>query len=61
MAEVLFEYVRQGTSVKVTAIETETGIEAVIIVPANLSESQMQAKALQKLRYIMQKKLKNRQ
>jgi hypothetical protein len=57
MAEVLFEYVRQGTSVKVTAIETETGIEAVIIVPANLSESQMQAKALQKLRYIMQKKV----
>lgn len=56
MAEVLFEYVRQGTSVKVTAIETETGIEAVIIVPANLSEAQMQAKALQKLRYIMQKK-----
>ena len=57
MAEVLFEYIRQGTSVKVTAIETETGIEAVVIVPANLSESQMQAKALQKLRYLMQKKV----
>ncbi|MBR2922196.1 MAG: hypothetical protein IKC10_02615 [Alphaproteobacteria bacterium] len=57
MSEVLFEYVRQGTSVKVTAIETETGIEAVVIVPANLSENQMQAKALQKLRYIMQKKI----
>ena len=57
MSEVLFEYVRQGTSVKVTAIETETGIEAVVIVPANLSESQMQAKAMQKLRYIMQKKV----
>ena len=56
MAEVLFEYVRQGTSVKVTAIETETGIEAVVIVPANLPENQMQMKALQKLRYIMQKK-----
>ena len=56
MAEVLFEYIRQGTSVKVTAIEPETGIEAVVIVPANLSESQMQMKALQKLRYIMQKK-----
>ena len=56
MAEVLFEYVRQGGTVKVTAIETETGIEAVIIVPANLSENQMQMKALQKLRYIMQKK-----
>ena len=57
MSEVLFEYVRQGSSVKVTAIETETGIEAVVIVPANLSENQMQLKALQKLRYIMQKKV----
>ncbi len=57
MAEILFEYVRQGTMVKVTAIETETGIEAVIIVPANLPENQMQTKALQKLNYIMQKKL----
>ena len=56
MAEVLFEYVRQGASVKVSAIEPETGIEAVVIVPANLSEVQMQTKALQKLRYIMQKK-----
>ena len=57
MSEILFEYVRQGTSVKVTAIETNTGIEAVVIVPANLSEGQMQMKALQKLRYIMQKKV----
>ena len=56
MAEVLFEYIRQGSSVKVTAIETKTRIEAVVVVPANLSESQMQMKALQKLRYIMQKK-----
>lgn len=57
MAEVLFEYIKQGSSVKVTAIETQTGIEAVVIVPANLSENQMQLKALQKLRYIMQKKV----
>lgn len=57
MAEVLFEYIKQGASVKVTAIETQTGIEAVVIVPANLSENQMQLKALQKLRYIMQKKV----
>lgn len=56
MAEILFEYIRQGSSVKVTAIETKTGIEAVVVVPANLSESQMQMKAMQKLRYVMQKK-----
>ena len=56
MTEILFEYIRHGNSVKVTAIETQTGTEAVVIVPENLSEAQMQMKALQKLRYIMQKK-----
>ena len=49
MAEVVFEYVRQGRSVKVTAIEPDTMVEAVVIVPANLSEKQMQERALQKL------------
>lgn len=56
MAEVLFEYVRQGASVKVTAIEPDTGTEAVVVVPAVLSEEQMQARALQKLLYILKKK-----
>ena len=54
--EVLFEYIRQGNSVKVTAIEPLTKIEAVVVVPANLSEEQMQARALQKLLYILKKK-----
>lgn len=56
MADVLFEYVKMGNSVKVTAIEPETKMEAVVIVPANLSELEMQAKALQKLLYVMKKK-----
>ncbi len=56
MADVLFEYVRHGTSVKVTAVEPETGIEAVVIVPADLPEAQMQARALQKLLYILKKR-----
>lgn len=56
MAEVLFEYVRQGSSVKVTAIEPDTMVEAVVIVPANLSEKQMQERALQKLLYVMKKR-----
>ena len=55
MSDVLFEYVRFGSSVKVTAIEPETKTEAVVIVPANLSEQEMQAKALQKLLYILTK------
>lgn len=56
MTEVLFEYVAFGTSVKVTAIEPETGIEAVVVVPAGLTEAQMQAKAMQKLLYVLKKR-----
>ena len=55
MAEVLFEFVRQGNFVKVTAIESETHIEASVIVPASLSQQQMQIQALQKLKYVLQK------
>lgn len=54
--EVLFEYFRQGNLVKVTAIEPTTGVEAVVVVPSNLSEQQMQARAMQKLLYILKKK-----
>ena len=54
--EVLFEYIRQGNSVKVTAIEPLTKIEAVVVVPANLTEQQMQARAMQKLLYVLKKK-----
>ena len=55
MAEVLFEFVRQGNFVKVTAIESETRIEASVIVPLSLSQQQMQIQALQKLKYVLQK------
>ncbi len=55
MAEVLFEFVRQGNFVKVTAIESETRIEASVIVPVSLSQQQMQIQALQKLKYVLQK------
>ena len=55
MAEVLFEFVRQGNFVNVTAIESETRIEASVIVPVSLSQQQMQIQALQKLKYVLQK------
>ncbi len=57
MEGVLFEYVRYGASMKVTAIEPQTKIEAVVIVPADMPEAQMQAQALQKLLYILNKKM----
>ncbi len=55
MAEVLFEYVRNGSYVKVTAIETETKTEASVVVPANIPQEQMQIQALNKLRYVLRK------
>lgn len=56
MPEILFEYIRQGNFVKVTAIETGSKIEASVIVPASLNEQQMQLQALQKLKYVIEKK-----
>lgn len=55
MAEVLFEYARQGQYVKVTAIEPETRTEVCVVVPVGLSEQQMQIQALKKLSYVLKK------
>ena len=59
MSEILFEYVRQGNLVKVTAIEVETKTEAVVVVQMGLSEKEMQMRAMQKLLYVMRKKEDN--
>lgn len=55
MGEIYFEYVTQGAYVKVSAIEPETKVEAVVIVPSSLSEEQMKYQALQKLNYLLKK------
>lgn len=56
--QVLFELRRIGNSVRVTAIDEETGTEAVIQGPATLSTQQLQTNALAKLRYILEKQKK---
>ncbi len=53
MAEILFEYVQLGNSMKVTAIDTATSTEVCVITPINISQQQMQQLALQKLQYVM--------
>ncbi len=55
MGEILFEYVVLGNSVKVTAIDSETKTEAVVVAPLGLSEQQMQKLALDKLNYLLEK------
>ncbi len=57
MSEVLFEYMRIGNNVKVTAIESSTKVEVSVIVPASLSEEQMQLQALKKLKYVLEKQV----
>jgi hypothetical protein len=53
--EILFEFVVQGSTVKVTAIDGETGQEVSILGPAGGSRVALQAAALQKLRYVQKK------
>ncbi len=53
MSEVLFEYIRQGNSVKITAIDADSQVEAVVIAPLGLTEAQMQKLALAKLNYLL--------
>ena len=43
-------------SVKVTAIEPETKIEASVVVPDTLSQDQMKFQALNRLKYVLRKK-----
>lgn len=59
MAEILFEFVRNGNLVKVSAIEPETQIEAAVVVPASLSEEEMKIQALKRLNYLLKKALEN--
>ena len=56
MTEILFEFMRVGRNVKVTAIEPETQIEASVVVPDTLSQDQMKFQALNRLKYILHKK-----
>jgi len=51
--EVLFEMTRIGNSVKVTAIDTVTMVEASIVGPATASQRQLQANALRKLQFVL--------
>ena len=54
----ILEIVSVGNSVKVTAIDEKSGVEACIIAPQNTSRSEMEKLAIQKLEYVLKKKLK---
>jgi hypothetical protein len=47
--EILFEFIRIGESVRVAAIDSETGLEAVAIGPAHAACADLEQLALRKL------------
>lgn len=57
--EVLFEIRRVGTVVRVSAIDPKTGTEAIIMGPAAVSDLELRRQALNKLRYVLEKRNKN--
>jgi hypothetical protein len=58
--EVLFEVTPSGSIVKVTAIDAETGIEAVIQGPVSAGQHALKQAALKKLVYLLEKQKKKK-
>jgi len=56
MANYLFEIVRIGNSVKVTAIDPQTSIEAVIVGSARMTQYSLQQAAARKLKRLIENK-----
>ena len=54
--EIYVEFVVLGNTVKATAIDPETGIEASIVGPANAPQSVLAEAARRKLEYVARKK-----
>ena len=54
--EIYVEFVVLGNTVKATAIDPETGIEASIVGPASAPQSILAENARRKLEYVMRKK-----
>ena len=55
--DVIFEYFQAGNAIKVTAVDVATGVEATVVTPKKLSEPQRKLIALQKLHYVLGRKI----
>lgn len=54
--QVLFEFIRQGAYMKVSAIDTQSNIEVCIVGSASAGEAILKATVLKKLEYVLDKK-----
>ena len=55
MKEYYIEFYPSGNLMKVSAVDPETGMEAVIMGPLNAAKSDLQKLAVQKLEYLLAK------
>ena len=53
--DVLIEMIQVGNAVKVTAVDTVTGIEVSIVGAPSISEEVMKRNAVNKLQYVLRK------
>jgi len=53
--EVIFEFIKRGQYVKVSAVDVTTGVEAVLNVPSQLSQEEMEKFALKRLKMMLKK------
>ncbi len=51
--EIIFEFVQHGAYMRVSAVDVQTGTEAVIVGPVNAARSDLEALALRKLERIL--------
>jgi len=54
--DVIFEFSAVGNSVKVCAIDPQTGLEVSIVGPVNAGETALRRTAMAKLRYMLEKR-----
>jgi uncharacterized protein DUF6898 len=54
--EVIFEFLRIGAAMKVTAIDTATGVEVSMVGDPNAGQETLRRLAVQKLDYVMSRK-----
>lgn len=54
--EVIFEFLRIGAALKVTAVDVETGTEASMVGDPNAGQETLRRLAKQKLDYVMRRK-----
>ncbi len=55
LREVLFEFYREGNSIRVSAIDTITNVEIVMVGAARYSEAMLKTMAIRKLKYVIAK------